>query len=80
MLYFVYLLKCADGTFYIGSTTDLARRVEEHNASNKGASYTRGRRPVTLAYSEEWASRSEAQIREAELKKLTRSQKQALFK
>ena len=77
--YFVYLLECADGTFYCGSTTDLERRLDEHNTSLKGASYTRGRRPVTLRYSEICASRSDAQKREAQLKKLTRKEKEKLL-
>lgn len=78
--YFVYLLQCADGTFYTGVTTDVDRRVKEHNNSPKGAAYTKARRPVTLAYVEEWEGRSQAQIREAEIKNLTRAQKQELMK
>lgn len=71
----VYLLECADGTLYIGSTTDIKRRLSEHNSSPKGASYTKSRRPVVLRYSEAHASRSEAQKQEAALKKLSRSEK-----
>ncbi|MDB5264693.1 MAG: endonuclease [Parcubacteria group bacterium] len=75
----VYILECADGTLYTGVTTNLERRVEEHNGSNKGAKYTRVRRPVALRYSEEWATRSQAQKREAEIKNLPREQKLVLL-
>lgn len=75
----MYMLKCADGTLYTGITTDTARRLDEHNDSTKGASYTRSRRPVTLVYQEELASRSEALKREYALKNLTRIQKLALL-
>lgn len=77
--YFVYMVQCNDGTLYSGVTTDLERRVQEHNESPKGAKYTRARRPVVLVYSEMFKSRSEAQMREAELKKLPRAQKQILL-
>jgi putative endonuclease len=73
--YYAYILECADGTLYTGSTSDLKRRVEEHNGSPKGAKYTRARRPVVLKYSESFATLSEAAKREAALKKLSRQQK-----
>ncbi|MFQ5592764.1 MAG: GIY-YIG nuclease family protein [Anaerolineae bacterium] len=76
---FVYLLECADGTLYAGWTTDLERRLEEHNAG-RGARYTRGRRPVTVAYCEEVADRSAAQRREAEIRRLRRSEKLELIR
>ncbi|MDG6988440.1 MAG: GIY-YIG nuclease family protein [Nitrososphaerota archaeon] len=76
--YYVYIVRCADGTLYTGVTTDLARRVEEHN-SGRGAKYTRGRRPVRLAFSEPAESRGRALEREAEIKKLGRSDKLALL-
>jgi len=76
--YAVYLLACADGTFYTGITTDIARRLKEHNESNKGAKYTKARRPVTLVYEERYGSRSEAQKREYVLRHLTHTEKQAL--
>ena len=79
--WFVYILRCADGTLYTGITTDVARRVQEHNAGEpQGARYTLGRRPVTLAHVEEAASRSAASQREAAIKKLDRSSKLALCK
>ncbi len=79
MPYFVYLLTCADGTLYGGVTTDIERRLREHNGSPRGAKYTKARRPVALAYVEECASRSEAQKRESALKALTRAQKLELI-
>lgn len=76
----VYILECSDSTLYVGVTTDVDRRINEHNTCNhKGAKYTRSRRPVKLAYSEPQPTRSEACKREASLKKLTRAQKQALI-
>ena len=79
--HYVYLLRCADGTLYCGYTTDLAERVRTHNGqTNKvGAKYTRGRRPVVLAYHETCASRADALSREAEIKKLTRAEKEVLI-
>ena len=76
----VYILECADGTLYTGVTTDLARRLIEHNDSVKGAKYTRTRRPVSMKYVEEHDSRSTATKREAELKRLSRAKKLALIK
>lgn len=68
--WFVYVLRCADGSFYTGITTDVARRLEEHNGSDRlGARYTRVRRPVSLAYMETVASRAEATRREAAIRK-----------
>ena len=78
-MYYVYILECADRTLYIGITTDLERRVEEHNSSLLGAKYTRGRRPVKLVYSEKYETRSLATREEMRLKKLTRDQKRSLY-
>ena len=77
-MWYVYLLRCADGTFYAGSTNDPARRLAAHN-SGRGAKYTRSRRPCTLVYWEEAADKSAALRREAALKKLSRAQKAALI-
>lgn len=78
--YFTYILTCADGTFYIGKTTDIDNRLEQHNGSKKGgAKYTHGRRPVKLAYVEEYETHAEAAKREYELKQLTRKQKEHLI-
>jgi len=68
-MYYVYMLECADGTLYTGITTDLQRRIDEHNHSPKGARYTRVRRPVRLVYSEEHTDRSSASKREYAIKK-----------
>ena len=74
----VYILKCADGTLYTGWTTDLERRLRAHN-SGQGARYTRGRRPVRLAYREEQSDRSAAQRREAAIRRLSRAGKLKLI-
>jgi putative endonuclease len=73
--HYVYVLECADGTFYTGYTTDVERRVSEHDAGDR-AKYTRGRTPVELVYTEEFASRSAAMSREYELKQLSRAEKE----
>jgi len=79
--WFVYMLRCADGTLYTGITTDVDRRVAEHNGdSGLGARYTRSRRPVTLAYVEPARDRAEAARREAAIKRLDRARKLALCK
>ncbi len=75
---FVYILECADGTFYTGWTTDLERRVAQHN-TGRGASYTRSHRPVKLVYWEEHPDRGSAQRRELALKRLPRARKLALI-
>ncbi len=74
-----YILECADGTLYAGSTNDLARRVEEHNTSPLGAKYTRTRRPVMLKYAAPCEDRSAALREEARIKGLARAQKLALI-
>lgn len=79
MSYFVYVLRCADETLYTGITTDIERRVEEHNSSDKGAKYTKLRRPVELVYSEKSENRSSASKREYAIKKLSRAQKLELI-
>ena len=76
----VYILKCSDGTFYTGVTTDLKRRVAEHNSSALGAKYTSGRRPVKLVYAKKFKNRSSASSEEARIKNLTRLQKLELIK
>jgi putative endonuclease len=73
--YIVYILECADTTLYTGITTDIEKRLKEHNESPKGAKYTRVRRPVKLVYTEVAEDRSAASKREYEIKKLTRAQK-----
>jgi putative endonuclease len=73
--WFVYLLECSDGTFYCGITTDIKRRVYEHNNTKTGAKYTRGRRPTVLMGYVSCDDRSSALIEEARIKKLTRREK-----
>ena len=77
--WFVYLVRCQDDTLYCGIAKDLARRLTEHNSADKGAKYTRGRRPVQLVYTEEVTSRAKATQREGQIKKLSRAQKMALI-
>lgn len=78
-MWYVYMLRCGDGSLYTGSTTDVARRLREHQIGT-GAKYTRSRPPVTLAYTEEAPDRSAALRREAAIKKLPRRQKLELIK
>jgi len=73
----VYVVRCRDGSLYTGCTNRLRKRLAEHDAG-KGAAYTRGRGPVTLAYWEPVAGRGEALRREAALKRLSRAAKLAL--
>lgn len=79
MRWVVYMLRCVDGSLYTGITTQLDRRLHEHNHSPKGARYTRHRRPVELVYSERHPSRSAASKREAAIKKLPRREKESLL-
>lgn len=79
-MYFLYIIACKDKTLYTGITTDLERRVLEHNSSKKGAKYTSSRRPVELVYSKKYKTRSLAQIAEAKMKKLSRAAKLELIK
>lgn len=71
----VYLCRCADDSLYTGVTTDIARRMHEHNHSTRGARYTRVRRPVQLVYVEVVADRSAAQRREYQIRTLSRKAK-----
>jgi len=77
--WFVYILSCCDNSLYTGITTDLERRIHEHNEGNKGAKYTRARRPVKLVYSEPASDRSSATRREMELKSLSTDKKRDLI-
>ena len=77
--WFVYILRCSDGTLYTGSTDNVARRVQAHN-SGKGAKYTRGRTPVEVVYTEECESYSAALKREYAIKQLTRQEKLEMIK
>ena len=79
-MYYLYLVKCADKTLYTGITTDLIRRVKEHNSAKQGAKYTRSRRPAKLVFSKKFKSRVQALKIEAGIKQLTRQQKLNLLK
>ena len=79
MEYVVYILKCSDDTLYTGITTDIMRRLSEHNGSLKGAKYTRSRRPVALVYTQTCADKSVASSLEYQIKKLSKLQKEALI-
>ena len=76
--YYVYVLRCADDSYYTGYTTDPDRRLAEHNAG-EGAKYTRGRTPVDLIYLEAHDSKSAAMSREYEIKQLRRSEKEQII-
>ena len=80
MSYFVYILKCADQTLYVGSTNNLEKRLKQHNHSKAGAHYTKIRRPVSLVYFETLDNFSLARKREAEIKSWTRKKKMELIK
>jgi putative endonuclease len=76
----VYILRCADATLYTGIARDLEKRLMQHNGEHVGGpKYTRGRRPVQLAWTDEVSSRSAALKREAQIKKLPRSEKLRLI-
>lgn len=79
MSHYVYIVECADGSYYTGYTTDVDRRVDEHNAG-EGAKYTRGRTPVELRYVEEHDNKSAAMSREYEIKQLSRREKERLVR
>ncbi len=79
MCAYAYLLRCSDGSLYAGWTNDLEKRLKAHN-QGCGAKYTRGRRPVMLAYCEVYQERRAAQMRECELKRLSKTEKEALVK
>ena len=73
--FFVYILECGDGTYYTGYTSDLERRIEEHNDTKRGAKYTRYKRPVKLVWWKEYRYFKKAIQAEKRIKKLTRKQK-----
>lgn len=73
-----YMLRCSDGTLYTGWTNNIEKRLETHN-HGKGGKYTRVRTPVELVYVEEYETKREAMSREAQIKKLTKKEKEALI-
>lgn len=76
---YTYMVQCADGTLYTGWTTDVMRRLKEHNEGKAGAKYTRAKRPVKLVYYEGYESKEEAMSREYAIKQLTRKEKLELI-
>ena len=78
--WFVYILRCADNSLYTGVTTDIEKRLKQHNGLEKnGAKYTRGRQPVTLVYQENSHSRAEACKREHDIKSLKKREKEHII-
>ena len=81
MPYYFYILRCSDSSLYCGMTTNLAKRVKEHNSTTtKGAKYLRAKKPVKLVYSEEYDNIKSAMQREWQVKKWTKAKKEALVK
>lgn len=78
MAWYVYILRCGDGTLYTGITDNVARRLSVHRAG-KGAKYTRGRGPLELVYQEEQPDKGSALRREREIKQLRRAQKEEII-
>jgi putative endonuclease len=76
-MWFVYILLCRDGSYYTGSTNDVAKRFNDHLAG-RGARYTKSHKPEKIVYQESFSTKSEALKREAELKKWPKAKKQAL--
>ena len=79
MRFSVYILKCSDNTYYVGCTNNLEQRLKLHNESKNGAHYTKIRRPVILIYKEGFDNLASARSREAEIKRLSRQQKDKLL-
>ena len=79
MEWWVYLVRCADNSLYCGIAIDPEKREKEHNASKKGAAYTRSRRPVQLVWKQKMSSKSDALKREIEIKKLSKADKERLI-
>ena len=73
-MYFIYILKCLDGSFYTGSTNNIEKRFKNHLAG-KGGKYTRSHKPLKVIYKEKFKNKSDALKREAEIKKLTKPEK-----
>lgn len=78
-MYYLYLLRCSDSSLYCGQTKDIQRRIKEHNSDDSKSKYTRARRPVKLVYFEKYKTINEALKREFEIKKMTKTEKEALI-
>ncbi len=74
------MIRCSDASLYTGVTTDVERRFKEHQESRKGSKYARAKIPLRVVYTESSTSRSEAQIREHQIKKLSKIEKELLIK
>ncbi len=77
--WYLYILRCGDGTLYTGITTDVDKRLAVHQ-SGKGAKYTRGRGPLTVVYRENCGTHSDALKRERQIKQLSREEKETLIR
>jgi predicted GIY-YIG superfamily endonuclease len=80
MAYFVYILRCADGTYYTGYTGDLLRRYKQHQSGAIPRSYTKSRRPVELVWAGEFETKEEARANEKKIKRMKTARKEALIK
>lgn len=78
-IFYFYIVRCADNSLYSGITTDLKRRVGEHNSNKLGAKYTRGKQPVTLIYNEKFLTKSASMKREYEVKQMIKKEKELLL-
>lgn len=74
-MYYLYIAECSDETLYTGITTNLERRIKEHNFSQKGSKYIMARRPSKIVFSKKFEDRSSASKEEGRIKKLTREEK-----
>ena len=77
-MYYLYFLRCSDNSLYCGQTKDLQRRIKEHNGDDSKSKYTRARRPVKLVYFEKYRTLSKALKRELQVKRWSKSKKEAL--
>lgn len=80
MAYFVYILRCADGTYYTGYTGDLLRRYKQHQSGAIPRSYTKSRRPVELVWAGEFETKEAARANEKKIKRMKTARKEALIK
>jgi putative endonuclease len=78
--WYVYMIRCSDASLYTGVTTDTDRRLREHKESKRGSKYARAKIPLRVVYKETFTSRGPAQIREHEIKKLSKIEKERLVK
>lgn len=79
MAFYIYILQCADHTYYVGCTSNIEKRLHQHNHTKKGARYTKMRRPLILKYQETFTTLLAARRREREIKKWKKEKKEMLF-